>query len=54
MLFLAELCFAFQDYQYLYMVFKKVDGFTLDTVFKHHMFTEEETKYVVAVMIQVM
>lgn len=53
-LFFADLLFAFQDYQYLYMVYDQIEGFTLDTVLKQHVFTEDETKYVVAVLIQVM
>ena len=53
-IFMGGLLFAFQDYQFLYMVYAYVDGFTLDTVLRHHSFNEEETKYVVAVLIQVM
>lgn len=40
-LYFADLLYAFQDYQYLYMVFKYIDGFTLDTVFKYHKFSED-------------
>ncbi len=36
------------------MVYEHVEGFTLDTVLKNHVFNEEETKYVVAVVIQIL
>ena len=51
---MGNLLFSFQDYQFLYMVYEHVEGFTLDSVLRHHVFNEEETKYVVAVLIQVM
>lgn len=51
-MFLAEFIYAFQDYQYLYAVYQyNTPGYTLDSVFREHTFTEEETKYVVAVLI---
>ena len=33
-MFMADLLFAFQDYQYLYMVYEMIDGFTLDDVMR--------------------
>jgi hypothetical protein len=36
------------------MVYEHVEGFTLDSVLKNHVFNEEETKYVVAVVVQIL
>lgn len=37
-MFMSGLLFAFQDYQFLYMVYDYADGFTLDTVLRNHVF----------------
>jgi hypothetical protein len=36
------------------MVYEHVEGFTLDSVLRNHVFNEEETKYVVAVVVQIL
>jgi hypothetical protein len=38
--FFINLLFVFQDYQYLYMIYEYVEGFTMDSVLKYHAFTE--------------
>lgn len=44
---------AFQDYSSLYLVHKYVEGFTLEEVLKEHIFTEDEAKYVIIGLINI-
>ncbi len=45
--------FAFQDYEYLYLVCEYFSAYSLMEVMKVHEFSENETKYIASALISV-
>ena len=45
--------FAFQDYSSLYLVKSFIDGVTLEEVLNHHTLNEDEAKYIVLGLINI-
>lgn len=51
--FLLKTYFAFQDYEYLYLVSEYFSAYPLMEVMKVHEFSENETKYITSALISV-
>ena len=51
--FLAKVYFAFQDERSLYIASEALDSLPLSTLLQYHVFSEEETRYVVMALLSI-